>query len=78
MVINNSLLLCWCYGDLLTQHTKTVTLPMSYKKQYVVIGVAFWVDSIARHTVSSKTLSSFTVTSSVRSCSTDTYLTIGH
>ena len=51
---------------------------MSYEKQYVVIGVAFWLDSVARHRISAKTLSSFTVTSSVRSCSTDTYLTIGN
>ena len=72
------MLLCWCYGDLLTQNGKTITLPMSYQKQYVVIGVAFWVDSVARHTVSSKTLSSFTVASSVKSCSTDNYLTIGN
>lgn len=51
---------------------------MSYKQQYVIIGVAFWVDSVARHRVSSKTLSSFTTASSVKSCSTDTYLTIGY
>ena len=51
---------------------------MSYQEQYVVIGVDFWVDTIARHRVSAKTLSSFTLTSSVRSCATDSYLTIGH
>lgn len=69
--------MCWGSGYLITKHTSTITLPLSYTKEYAVIGVTFWLDSIAYHGISEKTLSTFTTTSTVRSCATDAWLTIG-
>ena len=75
--IISNLIIQWGAGDLITRHPATIYLPIAYSKDYSIFGVTFWIDTIGRHAIKSKTLTSFSAESSVRSCGTDSWLTIG-